>query len=151
MGNARQLIPAARTDDLIIREVEGETLVYDSRSNKARCLNPTAALVWKQCDGNQTVSEAAERVALEMETLVSSEVVWLAVEPLRKRGLLAETVKKHGYGSTRMSRREMARRLGVATAPALPFIASIRASAAIQAASCGGIEDFCGGFCLPGC
>jgi hypothetical protein len=151
MEQSQSLIPARRTDSLVIQEVEGETLVYDLRNDKAHCLNRTAALVWKQCDGNQTVSEVAERVEMLLGMPVSNEVVWLALEQLGKRGLLTETVKKHSYGSRRMSRRELARRLGIATALMLPFIASINAPAAIQAASCGGIEAFCGGANPPCC
>jgi hypothetical protein len=54
-------------------------------------------------------------------------------------------------GMARLSRREMARRLGIATAIALPFIASINAPAAIQAASCGGGGAPCGGANPPCC
>lgn len=144
MGNTRQLIPTARKDELVIEEVEGETLVYDLKSHKAHCLNRTAALVWKQCDGKLTAQEVASRLELELQTPVSAEVVWLAVEQLEKRRLLEEPVI-HTYGSSaRMSRREMARRLGIATALTLPFIASIKAPAAIQAGSCGGGGAPCG-------
>lgn len=150
MGNPRRLIPAARKDELIVQEVEGETLVYDLKSNKAHCLNRMAATVWRHCDGKQTVREAAERIALEMGAPVSSEVVLLAIEQLEKRGLLEEHIER-SHGSKRISRRELARSLGLATAIALPFISSINAPAAIQAASCGGIEAFCGGANPPCC
>ena len=60
MGNTRQLIPAARKDELVIQEVEGETLVYDLKSHKAHCLNRTAALVWKRCDGRTRVGQITE-------------------------------------------------------------------------------------------
>lgn len=164
MERTRELIPAARRDGLVIQEVEGETLVYDLKSHKAHCLNPTSALVWKYCDGKRTAGEAARKVEEELGERIPQEVVWLAVEQLEKSGLLQEAVRGR-EGGGRISRREMARRLGVATAIALPLIASINAPAAIQAASCGGIEDFCGGTnppccaglvccdgsCLPGC
>ena len=50
MKNASRL-PHARTDNLVIRELDDETLVYDMERDEAHCLNQTAALVWKQCDG----------------------------------------------------------------------------------------------------
>jgi hypothetical protein len=153
MGNTRQLIPTARKDELIIQEVEGETLVYDTKSHRAHCLNRTSALVWQHCDGKRTADEIALRVEEEMRTPVSSEIIWLAVEQLEKRGLLERPVE-HAYGSRRMSRRELARRLGIATALMLPFIASIKAPAAIQAVSCGGGGALCGAglplCCNPG-
>lgn len=150
MKNSRLLIPSARIDDLVIQEVEGETLVYDLKTHKAHCLNPTAAIVWKSCDGRSTAAEVARKVWAETGTNVSEEVVWLAVGQLEKTGLLQETVARP-LGERRMSRREVARRLGVATALALPFIASINAPAAIQAASCGDIEAFCGPDLPPCC
>lgn len=150
MGNTRQLIPAARKDELVIQEVEGETLVYDLKSHKAHCLNRTAALVWKQCDGQRTASEVALLLEQEIGTTVSTEVVQLAVEQLEKRSLLEDSFKP-AFGSRRMSRRELARTLGVVTALTLPFIASIKAPAALQAGSCGGNTAACGAGLPPCC
>lgn len=150
MGNTRRLVPAARKDELVIQEVEGETLVYDMKSHKAHCLNRTAALVWKHCDGRRTDAEVARLLEKEQGTPVSSEVVWLAVEQLGKRSLLEDSFEP-AFSSRRMSRREMARTLGVVTALTLPFIASIKAPAAFQAATCGGFEAPCGGGNPPCC
>jgi hypothetical protein len=150
MENTRRLIPAARREELVIHEVEGETLVYDLKSHKAHCLNPTAALVWKHCDGKRTVEQVALRLERELQTSVSAEVVWMALDQLEKLRLLEAPVER-APGMARMSRRELARRLGVATAIALPFIASINAPAAIQAASCAGVEEPCGGTNPPCC
>ncbi len=47
-----QARPLARKADLVTKEVADEVLVYDLKSHKAHCLNQTAALVWKYCDGN---------------------------------------------------------------------------------------------------
>ncbi|HKS27445.1 MAG TPA: PqqD family protein [Pyrinomonadaceae bacterium] len=150
MGNTRQLIPAARRDELVIQEVEGETLVYDLKSHKAHCLNETAAMVWKHCDGERTASEVALLLEQEMGTPVSAEVVRLAVEQLEKRSLLEESFEP-AFGSRRISRRELARTLGVVTTLTLPFIASIKTQAAIQVAgSCGGTGAPCGAG-LPAC
>ena len=144
MKNTRQLIPAARKDQLVIQEVESETLIYDLKNHKAHCLNGTAALVWKQCDGKRTVEEVARKVEAELGTEISSEVVWLAVEQLEKRRLLEERMET-AFGAARMSRRELARRLGIAAAVvALPLITTINAPAAFQAVSCGTGGAACG-------
>lgn len=66
MGNTRQLIPVARKDRLVIEEVPGETLIYDLETHKAHSLNLTAALVWKHCDGEQTVEQVAFRMEEEL-------------------------------------------------------------------------------------
>ena len=153
MKNTRQLIPTARRADLVVQEVEGETLVYDLKSHKAHCLNRTSALVWKMCDGRHTAVEVARKLETEMGTPVSTEMIWLAIDQLEKRKLLEGRVER-APGATQISRRELARRLGIATALTLPFIASINAPAAIQAVSgCGGNGAPCGGInppCCPG-
>lgn len=149
MRKTQQLIPAARRSDLVIQEADGETLIYDTKSHKAHCLNPTAALVWKYCDGRRTAAQVAERVEAEVGKPVSQELVWLAVELLEKRRLLEGSVGENS-GAARISRRELARKIGIATALMLPFIATINAPAAFQAASCGGVEAECGTG-LPAC
>lgn len=152
MGNTRQLVPAARRAELVIQEVESETLIYDLESHKAHCLNHTAALVWKHCDGKHTAGQVARKVEAELGEKVSTEVIWLAVDQLEKRGLLEEPVGI-GYGAAGMSRRELTRRLGIAAAlVALPLITSINAPAAIQAVSgCGRGGAPCGGANPPCC
>ncbi|HKS27444.1 MAG TPA: PqqD family protein [Pyrinomonadaceae bacterium] len=147
MGNTRQTIPAARMDELVIQEVDGETLVYDLKSHKAHCLNRTAATVWKHCDGNQTVDEAARRVAIELRAPVTREVVWLAIDQLAKRGLLKNGMRR----AHTVSRRELMRRIGITAAVALPLVTSIMAPTTAQAASCRGIGAFCGGANPPCC
>lgn len=150
METTRPLIPNARREGLVIQEVEGETLIYDLKSHKAHCLNRSAALVWKHCDGKQTVAQVARKVQAEMGIGFSPEALWLAVEQLEKRELLEAPIER-APGVNRISRRELARRLGIATALTLPFIASINAPAAIQAASCGGAGAPCGGANPPCC
>lgn len=151
MGKTRQSVPAARRDELVIQEVDGETLVYDLKSHKAHCLNQTSALVWKYCDGARTADEVALKVDEETGAKVSTQLVWMAVEQLEKNRLLKEPVERACFAA-RMSRREMARRLGIAAALALPLVTSINVQAAIQAASClpGGSACTGPGQCCPG-
>ena len=40
--------PVARKSGLVVQEMPDEVLVYDLNSNKAHCLNQTAASVWKK-------------------------------------------------------------------------------------------------------
>ncbi|HJZ82776.1 MAG TPA: PqqD family peptide modification chaperone [Pyrinomonadaceae bacterium] len=49
-------LPRARSENLVIRELDDETLVYDMERDEAHCLNQTAALVWQRCDGRTTAT-----------------------------------------------------------------------------------------------
>ena len=49
-------VPVARKENLVIQEMPEEVLVYDMDTNKAHCLNRTAAFVWKSCDGKNSVA-----------------------------------------------------------------------------------------------
>jgi hypothetical protein len=56
--------PKAKTERLIVREIDGETLVYDRGRAAASCLNEFAARVWRECDGEtpmQTFLDATPR------------------------------------------------------------------------------------------
>lgn len=44
MNNSQQR-PLARSEGLVIQEMPDEVLVYDLETNKAHCLNETAAFV----------------------------------------------------------------------------------------------------------
>jgi hypothetical protein len=134
MKNKReQKVPEARTEGLVVQHLTDEVLVYDQDRHKAHCLNHTAALVWKQCDGRSSVKEIASKLSLEVDREVEAEVVWLAVEQLSKTHLLKERVGMSREGA---SRREVMRRIGIGAAVALPVVTSIVAPKATQAANC---------------
>ncbi len=127
--------PVARTESLIVKEVDGEILVYDLTTDKAHCLNDTAARVWRNCDGHKTVSEISETLSAESKTNVKDEVVWLALDQLKKFKLLEEAPAKPGFLAG-MTRRQMVARMGIA-AIAIPSIVSIVSPTAFAAgASC---------------
>lgn len=136
--------PAARRDRLIVRELENETLVYDQVRDEAHCLNQTAALVWKHCDGRTSVDEIAARLGDELQQNVDPKVVWLALAQLRGKRLLFERLPRQATRSirlrksdaTRLSRRELALRLGHAMVIALPLITTIVAPRPASAVSC---------------
>jgi hypothetical protein len=133
-GN-HQTLPRARKSELVLKEVAGEMLVYDRTSDKAHCLNPTAALIWAHCDGNTTVAEMTQLLASELQTPVADEVVWLALDQLGKSRLLQERWARPA-GIDQMSRRALVRRLGFAATVTLPLVSSIVAPTAAAAASC---------------
>src|SRR5260370_34264930 len=87
------LLPCSRTDNLVIRELDDETLVYDIERDEAHCLNQTAALVWKQCDGKTTAPEAVQSLRSTLGRSLDTDIVWLAVKQIRSFHLVDGTEK----------------------------------------------------------
>src|SRR5713101_2119140 len=145
--------PKARAAKLIVREFGDELLVYDKERHEAHCLNRTAALVWKKCDGRTSVKEISRRLAKEMsdgEGSFDERVVWHALEQFQRDHLLEERFKVPAGLLTTindgLNRRQMMRALGVTAVVALPLVTSIVAPTAAQAATCTGS----GGVCTSG-
>jgi Coenzyme PQQ synthesis protein D (PqqD) len=120
-------MPKAKTARLIVREIDGETLVYDRSRDAASCLNEFAAKVWRECDGETSVAEIAAALGED------ERAVWLALHQLTKAHLLTEAIAFPPDISAAKSRREVGARLGLG---ATAFVASIVAPMPAQAASC---------------
>ena len=136
MNDSPVLTPKARTDQLIIKELPDETLVYDRETDKAHCLNRTAATVWKNCDGQTSVKDISASLGVGSEAPVDEEIVWLALQQLEQFKLL-EQAPNPPQTFAGMTRRQLMRNLGVA-AVALPVVVSIVAPMAAEAQSCSG-------------
>ena len=121
-------MPKAKTERLIVREIDGETLVYDRSRDAASCLNEFAARVWRECDGETSVAAIAAALGED------ERAVWLALHQLTKAQLLTEAIAFPPDMSAAKSRREVAGRLGLGAAA---VVASIVAPMPAQAASCG--------------
>lgn len=135
------MFPARRKEDLIIQQVDDETLVYNRRNDQAHCLSRTAAAVWALCDGSTTIEDIASALHHDLAISGGSAVALLALRDLEKAGLL-----EPGYRApaTVLSRREVAKRLGLAAAIALPLISTIVAPSPLMAASCIPAGGVCG-------
>ena len=132
MNNSQ--FPVARKSGLVVQEVPDEVLVYDLDSNKAHCLNQTAALVWKSCDGRNSVAEIARLVENQTGGKVTEDFVWLAIDQLSENALLEQELKVNFAGQ---SRREVMKKIGLASMIAVPVIASLVApQSALAASSC---------------
>ena len=126
--------PVARKSGLVVQEVPDEVLVYDLESNKAHCLNQSAAMIWKSCDGNTSVSEIAKLVENQAGGKITEDFVWLAIDQLSENNLLEKQIQS-GFEGT--SRREVIKKIGLASMVAIPVIASLVApQSALAAASC---------------
>ena len=140
-------LPKARREGIITKEVDGELLVYDLESDKAHCLNPSAAAIWKLCDGRTSIEEIATSMTTQTGAIVDEIVVSLAVADFGRSHLLEETggdemrlqLPKTILG---MSRREAVKRIGIGAS--LPIIFSITAPTAQANTSCKGDGVTCG-------
>lgn len=134
--------PRARSEGLLVRELDGEVLVYDLERHRAVCLNPAAAFVWRRCDGRTDVASLGRALAGELGAAAApEEVVWLALEQLGRDRLLGEIVRRPA--AARVTRRELIRRLGLAAAATLPLVTSVVAPTPAQAASPAGPGQPC--------
>jgi hypothetical protein len=147
-------MPQARRTGLIIQEVDGEILIYDQNTNKAYCLNQTAAKVWKYCDGETTLAEACEALSCDLDTAVDEKLVWYAVDQFSKDNLLEKGIEQPAFIIAGMNRRQMVRTLGLAAVIAVPLVTSIVAPTPAQAATCqppgqpcGTAAQCCSGLC----
>ena len=50
-------MPLARTERLVVQQVDDEALVYDLKRDNAICLNPTAKFLWERCNGETSITE----------------------------------------------------------------------------------------------
>ena len=120
----------ARQNGIVVQEMPDEVLVYDLDSNKAHCLNSSAAQVWKSCDGSNTVAD----IVKQFDGKVTEDFVWLAIDQLNENGLLQNEIAPRFAGQ---SRRQVLKTIGLASMVAIPVIASLVApSSAMAAVSC---------------
>jgi hypothetical protein len=129
--NNGQARPRARKNDLIVRDLADEVLVYDRTRHRAYCLNRTAALVWRLCDGATTPARMARSLENKLGVPVEESIIWLALSRLGKSRLLEEPVMD--TPAPRVSRREIMKKAGLAAMVALPLVTSIVAPTAAQA------------------
>jgi hypothetical protein len=121
----------ARSEDLIVEEVEDDVLVYDIVKKHAHCLGATAARVWRACDGQTDVEALSETLEL------SEDVVMQALDQLESTGLLESNGLQILSGSSGdgngLSRRQFVKVGGAAAAT--PLIYSIAVNTPMAAAT----------------
>ncbi len=142
LGEAGSSRPQARTDALLVEQVDAETVVYDTESKQVHCLGPLAAAVFAHCDGRTAPARLATLAGERLGTAVGEDEVAAALSQLEERRLLARPPLVLHDG---LSRREMMRRsvLAGAAVAAVPLITSIAAPTAAMAVT--GIPTGCTG------
>jgi hypothetical protein len=129
--------PLARKNDIVIQEFGNEILIYDLKSNKAYNLNETSALIWQLSNGERTISEIAQNLSQIYNSQLSEEFVCLALEQFRKDKLVENQNEITGLLGG-VSRREIIRKVGLASLITLPIVSNLVAptSASAQSSTC---------------
>lgn len=135
-------LPRARQEHLLVQGLPDEVLVYDLERHKAYCLNQTAARIWRLCNGRRTIEDLARMLEREVDSPVDAAFIWPALGQLSRYHLLEQRIELPLL-TERMTRREMARKLGFATAALVPLITAVTAPTAAQAATCGAVGSPC--------
>lgn len=127
-------MPKSRDENIWVQELGSEILIYDALENKAFCLNETSALIWQECDGTKSVEEIAENAGKKASNKISTDFVRLALDELNEQNLLQSQDFAADILSG-MTRREVIKKVGLASALALPVVTSLVSPLAAQAAS----------------
>ncbi|MFN0277752.1 MAG: PqqD family protein [Pyrinomonadaceae bacterium] len=114
--------PMARQTGLVVQEMPDEVLVYDLDTNKAHCLNESAAFIWSSCDGKNSVMDIVQQFESNGRGKVTEDFVWLAIDQLNENNLLENKVAPRFPGH---SRRQVLKTIGLASMVAIPVIASL--------------------------
>ena len=126
----------ARREDLIIQQVEADTVVYDQLRDRAHSLGPVAGFVFRHADGSRSVDELAQRLQSELGLEADQKVVEAALWELERADLLQPDAD--AASTNLISRREAVRRFGTATL-AIAAVTSIAAPTPAMAKSNGNL------------
>jgi hypothetical protein len=144
--------PLARKEKLVIEQMANEVLVYDLERHKAHCLNLTAAVVWQHCNGKNNITKITQLVSRDLQAAVSEDIVLLALNQLDKFNLL-EKKNNFAFSLPKVTRRDVMKRVGLASVIAIPLVSSIVAPTALASNSCFNQNCTVGtpGTCPPAC
>ena len=120
-------LPKARTADILEMEADDELMIYDLRINKAYNLNETSKTVYLACDGKTSFDE------LKRQFKFTDDLIHLTLGELQKNDLLATQYASPFAG---LNRREVIKKVGLASMIALPVITGLVAPIGAQSASC---------------
>lgn len=119
-------LPLTRTQNIIVKNVGKELLVYDLSTNIIYRLNETSAIIYCACNGKTTFED------LISKNKFTEELIYFSLQELQKENLVQGADLTY-FGA--LSRREVIRKVGLATLLALPVISSMLAPSSTQAQS----------------
>lgn len=119
-------LPKSRNHNIVVQELGKEILIYDLAVHKSFNLNETSSIIYNHCDGQTSFAELKRRYKF------TDDLINFALDELQANALLQGERPKCFAG---MTRREVVRKVGLASLIALPIVASLVAPSAAQAAS----------------
>lgn len=126
--------PRSRQTNIVVQEMKNQLLIYDLNINKAYCLNETSVMIWQLCSGKNSIADISLLMGEKLKMQVSEELVWLALDRLKKDDLLEKAAEfEINFGG--LNRRQIIKKVGLASMIALPIIASVVAPSALMAQS----------------
>lgn len=120
--------PLARAIDLVVTETAGEVLVYDTAVHHIHHLNHVTAVIWRLCDGRQSIGDLVRLARLDAGDDIDEAVVRLALTKLDEANLLDGPLDP-GLRLGGTSRRSLVKKAAIAS------IVSISAPTAAMAES----------------
>jgi hypothetical protein len=132
MGN-NIIMPFFRTENLVVKELPGELLIYDLENNKAYCLNETARMIMDECDGSKSVDEARKSLNHKLKSALNEDMIWLTIEQFKKFNFIRDDFSVP-IQTTRISRRKILQ-ASAALGISLPIITSLIAPLPVHAQS----------------
>jgi hypothetical protein len=124
-----------RDEELIVRRVGDELIIYDLHRDQGHALNQTAAFVFEQCDGKTSIEQMAIRMGVELNIPHAKQVTTLALDRLYRANLLVEKPASGSlYGVSRRDVLKLASKAGLAAAM-LPVVTTMLVPSAAQAQS----------------
>lgn len=127
-------LPKARQKNLVVQDFNDEVLLYDLVENRAFCLNETAPAVWRNCDGRKSVDTIADSLTRDWGKNVGTDLVWLAIDDLHKKGLV-EDIPATPSNISGLTRRDAIKSIGMGAIVALPVVTALVAPTAVYANS----------------
>ena len=121
-------LPIARNTDIVEQDLGNEVLLYNLKTHRFFNLNETSAIVYKACDGNTTFAD------LKSKHKFTDDLIYLALDELKRYDLLGDYQSEY-FGN--LPRREVIKRVGLASMIALPIITGMIAPRSVNAASGG--------------
>jgi hypothetical protein len=117
-----------------VEQLGSELCIYNWQRKEVHALNPTAARVWQQCDGQTSLTQIAAMLQTELHVpdAEAKELAWLTLAQLEKAHLLHADVVKPAHRKV-LPRRAFLK-LGIAAA-LLPMVHSIAAPTPVAAQS----------------
>ncbi len=86
--------PKRRDEGLIVREVEGEVIVYDLDRHEAHCLNPEAVRLWNACDGSNNGQEILHLLYGDQPEQVHEAAFLVGLQQLQGQGYFESSGKR---------------------------------------------------------